>query len=894
MPGLSLGVGIGVSGSGAGIVTAESLPTTASINFGSTTVNFSTAVPYKMAVGGNIVFVETGTIVSSYTPAQSTDAGEVIHGSALNPKYGTDVQQDDVVVPTNWDGRSVYSSEDGTQPTYPLTLANNDILIIAKSNTAVNPDTGSNYRYGVVEDYCVVIAMDSIPVGDEVLAPYLIGQSDGLRSDFTTHTVDITAWLATLPNYTLTQNLPTVADVKTFVDKLNLGPAISYLDSYNAANERAAYEMWSPANSGVENGSNYGEGQSSRMDAAMLYLCLDEFHISAADKEILAARIIQLGKLWYEQCKGVNKAYNEGGGHFQWQLGPIVAYLTATSQTGELANVIDNIKGSFSMPFKVTSAQATYANAPHDSNDQFCFTRRRSVTGVSGLDIEVFADDVGAGSDIGGDPAQSVFTGLRLIRESDGAEAVITNTDDGGGLSDQRTTLTIDAQPTPAFATNDVVYMQPNGWSVAVDDYDWAVRSSRNHATYIANAGASYRSLNNYSAQAMFVKMCLKAAGQSDGVYEALFGYVQRANDSTTDPTAAEDYPTLHTAFTAVGGGNISFVQTYWEELSGFIFSAPDTTAPVVSSPVISGIGEFNATYDANISEDNGIVYILVNQSATLSGDVATQRATIKAGGGDFSDNYLVQGSDTAVNFTISGLPTNDTQYYAHVYMRDAAGNESAIVTTTFTTSAGAAAGYSITYIGGYEDTGNGPYTFSNVPIGSFVAGRKVYAFVSVRSGITNPQTVEFDGTVGTVREKTTFGPDTTQYAAIWEGEPLGSTCNIEIVGGGGTRAGLMVYVVNGAQIDTTGTNVNTSDDDFTINVPNADSDVIAYSMATAGAGTDNFTGFTMDLTATEIESGIYHMGGQAASGVDATFDVNRDVFRANMHTVAIVFSEAP
>jgi len=121
----------------------------------------------------------------------------------------------------------------------------------------------------------------------------------------------------------------------------------------------------------------------------------------------------------------------------------------------------------------------------------------------------------------------------------------------------------------------------------------------------------------------------------------------------------------------------------------GFTTSAaPDTTAPILSSPTDANSGETTSTGTIVTDEGNGTLYWVVTTSATTP-----SKAQIKAGQDNSSVSATADGSQTVTssgveNIASTGL-TNNTAYTTHYMHEDAATNQSnAISASGFTTVA--------------------------------------------------------------------------------------------------------------------------------------------------------------------------------------------------------------
>lgn len=173
----------------------------------------------------------------------------------------------------------------------------------------------------------------------------------------------------------------------------------------------------------------------------------------------------------------------------------------------------------------------------------------------------------------------------------------------------------------------------------------------------------------------------------TDETHEAGMTAVLRVSE-TSDFASYTDYNHVITEAEAIAGtfsfGSAlsSITSGEWHfkvSIGGSAFSdpvsiVPDTTAPTLSSASDSADGATG--YDGSVSTDegNGTLYWYVSTSAT-----PPTAANLKAGSGAVaSGNQAVSGTGVQ-NVSGSGL-TASTAYYIHYLHRDAAGNDSAIV----------------------------------------------------------------------------------------------------------------------------------------------------------------------------------------------------------------------
>jgi hypothetical protein len=115
--------------------------------------------------------------------------------------------------------------------------------------------------------------------------------------------------------------------------------------------------------------------------------------------------------------------------------------------------------------------------------------------------------------------------------------------------------------------------------------------------------------------------------------------------------------------------------------------SAPDTTAPTLSSPVGAG-GTLVCDGSVSTNEGNGTLYVVATASAT--GPTATQVEAGQDHTGSAALRVVSQAvSATGTQTVASGSVTAGTRYL-HFMHKDAAGNQSAVVSSaSFVVSAG-------------------------------------------------------------------------------------------------------------------------------------------------------------------------------------------------------------
>jgi len=141
---------------------------------------------------------------------------------------------------------------------------------------------------------------------------------------------------------------------------------------------------------------------------------------------------------------------------------------------------------------------------------------------------------------------------------------------------------------------------------------------------------------------------------------------------------------------TALTGTNKTDALSYFT--SKWIGGGGDTTAPSLTSAVGTQTGSSTATIGATTDEANGTMYGVVTVSGTAPSVAQIQAGQDNSGSAAAYASSQSISSTGAKTFSATGLAAS-TAYYAHIQHKDAAANDSTVVTSAqFTTASGATA----------------------------------------------------------------------------------------------------------------------------------------------------------------------------------------------------------
>lgn len=542
----------------------------ATVVSGGITWTLSAACDYGYdQIGRAFVVAVPGLTVLSRSPAATTIGADAVSGTMKNPQFSGAFGADN-----GWDQRiSGYNA--ANNQSFPVSVAAGDILVgqIHGSTPAAPRDGYANAVNGYNPIYFV-----STGWGANAIAPAPIGWSGrGTPQPYYVNCLSIAAGLSSRDITSIAK--PALVDVLDAVQRNEIALA------YTSAVSGVGYQEYTTQGAGLTSGvaRNYGQNLAKWRGAAGLYLISNA--MTTAEKAELLAWMISNG-LAYDTRAGAASPIIENGGHYQFHFIDMALALYYTGRASKLADMITEVPGNvLGQPFKYTADQISQLS-PHSSLTQAFVGRRRNITAVSGNVITLEWTRSGTT----GDPAQVDLLGMELVRESDGASAVLTVASVSPDANTSSTyAVTIAAQPAIPFAISDVVYFR-NLDPVLEGDADWRINDS--DSTINPAYEASYRNLNFWTEELLTVS----DLGIWHPSWDAFQEYTIRANRIQT-PAITRDFPTHHDE---VDG--FAFAQEFWDAHAATIIQG----APIFfSRPGISGsavVGETLTAVPASVS----------------------------------------------------------------------------------------------------------------------------------------------------------------------------------------------------------------------------------------------------------------------------------------------------
>lgn len=510
-------------------------------------VSFDFAQPYPAGVSDDgimwVVDAGLGVEITQKHPlkgeAPQGTTTRIVNGTMKNP-----LRRDDNMQGYGSIGSEAHNRFDPALAIdFPQVLRAGESLIGVKNNLLPTSENGGRGSHPVnIEQYQGLIVTDFIP-GQNDFAPALVGYNDVTRPSW--RTIDVAAIAAGLPDGYDTSSFdkPDFDIVLERIERLH--PALFQFSQVEMKREMT------PA--GFTNQDGYGVNFIATTSSVLLLLLSNES--SLAQRERAVRWIVHHYMQWY----GVGSLYSDGG-HNQGAWGFLVLGDYWANGGMGLPTLMQDVRGNENTVFKIADqAQLDVLTLPHDGTDTGLpdYNRLSDISSVTGSQITLSRIDGLSNSNMR--DATRALGNLVVVRPSDGVEARVTDYDDGTGE------LTL-SPVEHGFSIGDTVYCRAP-WVPQIGDYDWSIGGLRG---YSPSSNASYRRLNQWSAQVMAVR----ALGLMHPNFDAIQGYVELAN-TVGAPTADNDFPSHHSRFVygpnEAASGTSNWVQQFWSANWGTI-----------------------------------------------------------------------------------------------------------------------------------------------------------------------------------------------------------------------------------------------------------------------------------------------------------------------------------
>ena len=504
---------------------------------GSVTYTFDATYEVGQTVDGiPFVVVPTGTLdIIACTPAAASETRGGTVGAAMNGLVKNGRCYNQTNVSHGFDGYADSGGYDAAKnQSLPLTLTPGDIVVKAVSRPqAIIGDP----RDGVIDEYAALWVVSGAPDANAFCPP--VFYSSTTRPALT---CDVAALVAGFSAYAIAgENAPSYAQIMARFDQFT--PACGMTAEQSINNE--GYEVMTVRDFGC--GSNYGNNQARTMDVAFLAMISGGF--TAGEKQAIAMRMIQHGIQWHLSYSDANQTLTPNGGHHNFRMPAAAFALNALGLATDFANIMTDVPGNYQSAFTFTAAQITEVMTPHSVTSKPGTSRLRRCSAVSGLILTLERAT--------GDAYRNCFNGLTLIRQSDGASALVVSAPNASG----QITVTIDAQPgSPFLSTDTDLYLVPP-WTISAGDVEWTLNSLADWPAYSPSVDATYRNLQNWTGQLVaLVDMGIVPPGA-----QVCADYMGLCNDNAAHPAAApNDWATMFDDFAVIGGGAKGWEAGFW------------------------------------------------------------------------------------------------------------------------------------------------------------------------------------------------------------------------------------------------------------------------------------------------------------------------------------------
>ncbi|MDH2326018.1 hypothetical protein QCN27_03965 [Cereibacter sp. SYSU M97828] len=477
--------------------------------------------------------VPNGLVLTSVSPATTTENGKVKHGMQLDMNgrsQGLDQRSKGTDQNFFWDASKTAQ--------LPLIVPRGSI--VNKSVGMPGPFVEKNgepndTRAGIIKQHAAIIAADRIPGPNDFLAPV----AANLRKLGVYYiTVDVEAIVATLPNDVIT-GAPAL-DVEKLITHLEgkFNPVGGWMNSPLAT---SGYEVMMPHDLGIDR--NYGQNLGELINTCLALLTMDLATFS--QKVRIAVWLISMGI----QTDG--NSFTPDGGHFQWPSGPVIFKRWCC---GEPINTLRlDQTGNYGEQFFLhTQRTLDEYYLPHSDPNKFHLSRRRTVLAVNGNSVTLNFNRDQGDEDVTG------MNGVDLVKEgSSSVRARVTQVSVGfpDEVRNMDVPVALAAQPSTPFAIGDTVYMVPR-YTMNINDPDWHIRYTLASMNSFGSPAlnAKYRSLSNPST---FI-YAMTRLGLLPSLFEPVKAY--------TEKVAAGNYPNAENQFPSVHGpiDGIYWIGSVW------------------------------------------------------------------------------------------------------------------------------------------------------------------------------------------------------------------------------------------------------------------------------------------------------------------------------------------
>ena len=487
-------------------------------------------------IDGQRYVVATGGIkVSGSTPTPGTVDGRAGHGMMKNLAKGvTDPTQALDALGPGYDAGAALDLAEVHRP--------GDCIVKVRSSDPISltgiPPT-KNGREGLFLGTETLHVVASAPaVG--AMAPVVWPSADLANRPW--RVADVDGFLSGLP-VLASSGAPDWADLAQWYDRL---------DFARSWTQTIQYQWLTPYQiNGTE--SAYGQFRAVLEGTVWAGICGNEW--STTDKTAALIRKLSNGCQFAETFLAFGANAREDGAHYQFGLASALAWLKATGRTAQYGALMSIAGGNTRNQFyQVTSGMFN----PHDSAVLPYIARRRTVSAITGSGpyVVTCTDFRGAGEP----DSNSQFVDLNLVRESNGATALITKQTASDAAPGTGWGFTVAALPSGLVVGNTIYTAQVTPLADGV--WDWTILNPTEYPSYPNPApNAIYRLLNH-----MGNMICpISAMGMRGADLTPCKEYTERI---------APGYAYGQLKSSVLGSTN-TFAQTFWSTHQATVLALP-------------------------------------------------------------------------------------------------------------------------------------------------------------------------------------------------------------------------------------------------------------------------------------------------------------------------------
>lgn len=474
------------------------------------------------------VVAPLGLTVETLTPAEDS-SDHLVNGAQISPDIATGQS---VTGYNEWS--TLYNAS--AKASFPAAVAAEGSVLQGLPSTQ---GQSASETYGLFSETNAIQLVDAAPTPSHTLfSPGVIDWTGRTSRSF--YDLDIDTLLNSFPQMSGASIASIMPEFTTFLEQLQR-PNLIRAQVFNSVS--TGHMRHSITESYPNDPQDlYGRYTSQIPDVTGGFLCTDLIRQDQKRKLLIAS--ISQGIQILDPMENEPKVVGRNGGI--WQQYQLFVMLALKAMERPTSDIFDSVPGNLAQPFVVTQTMIDNWWGPHTDDTGPWQTRLTTLSAVSGDGLSVTYDPAGPNNATG---YYATFTGQKLVRASDGAEAEITGYTNYNEGVQAGADLVLDTA-IPGLTTSDEVYIKP-AYTPTAGEVDWNIGAGQDitpagqMAMYIPAANAPYRALWRLAGQLYTAR----ALGLQEAAFDPAFTYAGMCIDGTRGFPVPWDNGTVAKAF---------------------------------------------------------------------------------------------------------------------------------------------------------------------------------------------------------------------------------------------------------------------------------------------------------------------------------------------------------